>query len=59
MLTHLPIHHFETVQNSKKLQMTTEMWLLKASKLHCTENIVEKGEIAHFKQFHFFPKMFS
>ena len=28
-LTRSPIHHFETVPNSKKLQMTTEMWLLK------------------------------
>ena len=25
MLTHSLIHHFETVQNSKKLQTTTEM----------------------------------
>ena len=28
-LTHFLIHHFETVPNSKKLQTTTEMWLLK------------------------------
>ena len=28
-LTHSLIHHFETVPNSKKLQTTTEMWLLK------------------------------
>ena len=25
----------------------------------CIENIVEKGEIAHFEQFHHFPTMFS
>ena len=31
-LTHSLIHHFETVPNSKKLQMTTEMWLMKAFK---------------------------
>ena len=29
LLTHPLIHHFETVQNSKKLQTTTEIWLLK------------------------------
>ena len=28
-LTHSLIHQFETIPNSKKLQMTTEMWLLK------------------------------
>ena len=28
LLTHSLIHHFETVPNSKKLQTTTEMWLL-------------------------------
>ena len=27
-LTHPLIHHFETSPNSKKLQTTTEMWLL-------------------------------
>ena len=30
------IHHFETVPNSKKLQTTTEMWLLKDFKIHIT-----------------------
>ena len=25
----------------------------------CIENIVEKGEIAHFEQFHFISAMFS
>ena len=44
--------HFETVLNSKKLQMTTEMLLLK-------KNIVGKGETANFEQFHFFPQYFS
>ena len=29
ILTHSPIHHFETVPTLKKLQTTTEMWLLK------------------------------
>ena len=32
-LTHSLIHHFETVPNSKKLQMTIEMWLLNDFKI--------------------------
>ena len=32
-LTYPLFHHFETVPNSKKLQMTTEMWLLKDFKI--------------------------
>ena len=32
-LTHNLIQHFETVPNSKKLQTTTEMWLLKDFKI--------------------------
>ena len=32
-LTQSLIHHFETVLNSKKLQTTTEMWLLKDFKI--------------------------
>ena len=28
-LTHSLIHHFETIPDSKKMQVTTEMWLLK------------------------------
>ena len=60
VLTHSLIHHFENVPNSKKMQMTTEMWLLKDFKadIDYKENIVEKGEIAHFEQFHFFPQCF-
>ena len=27
------IHHYEAVPNSKKLQMTTDMWLLKDFKI--------------------------
>ena len=39
-LAHFLIHHFEAVTNSKKLQTTTEMWLLKDFKIrlhrkHC------------------------
>ena len=56
-LTHSLIHHFEAAPNSKKLQTTSEMWLLKDFKLtDYKENIVEKGEIAHFEQFHLFPQ---
>ena len=29
-VTHSLIHHFETAPDSKKLQTTTEMWLLNA-----------------------------
>ena len=57
-LTHFIIHHFETITNSKKLKTTTEMWLLKDFKKQCLETFVEKGEIAHFEQFHFFSQCF-
>ena len=33
VLTNSPRHHFETVPNSKKLQTTTQMWLLKDFKI--------------------------
>ena len=36
VLTHSPIQHFETVPNSKKLQTTTEIWLLKDFKIQIT-----------------------
>ena len=58
ILTHSLTHYFETVPNSKKLQTTTEMSLLKDFNTDCIENIVEKGEIAHFEQFHLFPQCF-
>ena len=32
-LTHSLIYHFETVPNSKKVQKTTEMWLIKGFKI--------------------------
>ena len=50
--------HFETVPNSKKLQMTTEMWLLKDFKIVSIENIVEKVEIAKLSNFTFFHNVF-
>ena len=33
-LTHSLIHIFETIPNSKKLQTSTEMWLLKDFYVH-------------------------
>ena len=67
VLTRSLIHHFETIPNSKKLQTTTKLWLSEYFKdcieyfkdcTDCIENIVEKGEIAHFEQFHLFPQCF-
>ena len=62
-LTHSLIHHFETVPNykkkKKKLQTTTEMWLLKEFKIKVAEKKnMEKGEIAHFEHLHLFPQCF-
>ena len=52
-LTHSLIHHFETVSN------LNEMCLLRGLfDTDCIENIVEKGKIAHFEQFHLFPQCF-
>ena len=35
------------------------MWAIKGFlETNCIENIVEKGEIAHFEQFHLFPQCF-
>ena len=54
------IHHFETVPYSKKLQTTTEMWLLNYFKIQIAwKTLWKKGEIAHFEQFHLLPIMFS
>ena len=50
------MHYFEDFPNSKTIQTTTEMWLLKDT--DCIENIVEKKEIAHFQQFHLFSQCF-
>ena len=59
ILTHFLIHHFEIVRNSKTLQTTTETWLLQDFlDTDYIENIVEKGKIAHFEQFHLFQQSF-
>ena len=57
-LTHSIIHDFETVPNLRKLQTTTEMWLIKDFKIQIAKKkTVEKGAIAHLFP-HFFPKTF-
>ena len=33
-------------------------WNVAGKDTYCIENIVEKGEIAHFEQFHLFPQCF-
>ena len=59
VLTHFLIHSFETVPNSKKLQTTTEMRLLKDFKIQIALKILwKKREIAHFEQFTFFHNVF-
>ena len=57
-LIHSPIHQFETILISKKLQTTIEMWLLNDFKIQTAQKIVEKGEIAQNEQFHLFPQCF-
>ena len=58
-LTHSPMHHFETIPNSKKMQAKDEMWLLKDFKIQITEKTLwEKDVIAHSKQFNLYPQCF-
>ena len=57
-LTHSLINHSKTVPNSKKQQTTTDVAIKGHLDTDCIENIVEKGEIAHFEQFHLFPQCF-
>ena len=59
VLTHSLVHHFETIPNSKKLQTTTEMWLLKDFQIQIAKKTLwKKNEIAHFEQFHLLPQCF-
>ena len=53
-LTHSLFHHFETIPNSKNLNVAIKGF----QDTDCIENIVEKGEIAHLEQFHLFPQCF-
>ena len=51
--TDYTVHHFETASDSKNLQTIKGFY-----DTDCIENIVEKGEIAHFEQFHLFLQCF-
>ena len=49
-LSHSLIHHFETVPNSKKLQTTTEMWLLRIlrnrlHRKHCGNRVPDHAKL--------------
>ena len=53
-LTHSLIHQFKTVPNSKKLQTTTEMWLLKDFKKPIPQKTLwKKGDNANLNNFTF------
>ena len=56
LLTHSLIHHFETIQNTRKLQTTTEMWLLKDFKIHIAKKTLWKKVklliLSNFSIFH-------
>ena len=58
-LTHSPIHHFETVRNSKKLQTTTEMWILKDFKIQIAyKTLWKKVKLLILSNFTFFHNVF-
>ena len=58
-LTHSLKNHFESVPNSKTLQATTEMWLLKNSKIQITQKTLWKNvKLLQNEQFHLFPQCF-
>ena len=42
VLTYFLIHHFEAIPNSKKLQMTTKMWLSKDFKIQIAKKTLWK-----------------
>ena len=53
-LTHSLIHHFEVIPNSKKLQTTTEMWLLKDFKIQIAQKTLwEKVKLLILSNFTF------
>ena len=53
--THSLIHHFETVPNSKKLQTTTKIRLLKDFKIHIAlKTLWKKVKLLHLSNFTFF-----
>ena len=47
-LTHSLINHFESVPNSKKQQMTTEMWLLKDFNPFPQNKILDQTKLKEF-----------
>ena len=59
MLTHSLLHHFETIPKFEEAADDKCIVAMKGfSDTDCIENMVEKGEIAHFEQFHLFPQCF-
>ena len=58
-LTHSPIHHFQTIPKFKEVPDDNSKLAVQGFQhTDGIENIVGKGEIAHFEQFHFFPQNF-
>ena len=51
-LTHSLVHHSETVPNSKKLQTTTELWLLKDYKIQAAWKKIELLILKNFTLSH-------
>ena len=58
LLNSFPNTSFSDHPKFKDAADTTEIWPLKDFKIYCIQNIVIKGEIAHFEQFHLFPQCF-
>ena len=58
-LHHSPIHHFKIVPNSKKMQMTTEMWQLKDFKIQVAwKTLWKKVKLLIHLFLQYFPKAF-
>ena len=59
ILIHSLVRHFEPVPNSKKLQSTTEMWLLKDFKVEiAVKTLWEKVKLLFLSNFTFFHNIF-
>ena len=57
-LTHSQIHHFETPKFEEAADDKYNVAIIGFFDTDCIENIVGKGEIALFEQFHLFPQCF-
>ena len=58
-ITRSLIHHFETVRNSKMMQTTTEMWLLKDFKIQIAlKTLWKKVKLLILSNFTFFHNVF-